>query len=249
MKDKVWFFGNRVSLTITLVVIFIAALGIRLYDLTDLPLDFHPTRQLFSAFKARGMYYASLPESADVPAWKRELAMRQWQTSPIIEPPVMEYIVSLTYRLTGEQLWVARIYSSLFWLIGGWFLFLLAKKISSIDGAMVALLFYLFLPYGIIASRSFQPDPLMVALVIAGAWATYTWRMEGTWKWAITAGLLNGAAIFIKNVAVFPLLGVSLATGIAERSQNVGSGDSLCSADRHIRHQWDIYRRIPDATI
>ena len=211
MKDKVWLFGSRVPLTITLVVIFIAALGIRLYDLTDLPLDFHPTRQLFSAFKARGMYYASLPESADIPAWKREVAMRQWQTSPIIEPPVMEYVVALTYRLTGEQLWVARIYSSWFWLIGGLFLFLLAKRIASTDGAVVALLFYLFLPYGIIASRSFQPDPLMVALIIAGAWATYTWRVEGTWKWAITAGLLNGAAIFIKNVAVFPLLGVSLA--------------------------------------
>ena len=211
MKDKVWFFGSRISLTIALMVIFIAALGIRLYDLTDLPLDFHPTRQLFSAFKARGMYYASLPESADVPAWKREVAMRQWEASPIIEPPVMEYLVAATYHLTGEQLWIGRIYASLFWLIGGWFLFLLAREISSTDGAVVALLFYLFLPYGIIASRSFQPDPLMVALVIAGAWGTYKWRIEGTWKWAIAAGLLNGAAIFIKNVAVFPLLGVSLA--------------------------------------
>jgi len=211
MKDKVWFFGSRISLVITLMVIFTVALGIRLYDLTDLPLDFHPTRQLFSAFKARGMYYSSLPESADVPAWKREIAMRQWQDSPVIEPPVMEYIVANTYRLTGEELWVARIYSSLFWLVGGWFLFLLGKEISSTDGGVVALLFYLFLPYGIIASRSFQPDPLMVALVIAGTWGTYKWRIHGTWKWAITAGLLNGAAIFIKNVAVFPLLGVSLA--------------------------------------
>ena len=211
MREKVWLFGNRISLTITLVVIFIAAMGIRMYDLTDLPLDFHPTRQLFSAFKARGYYYASLPPSADVPEWKRVVAMRQLRDSAIIEPPVMEYIVSFTYRLTGEQLWVARIYSSLFWLIGGWFLFLLAKEISSTDSAVVALLFYLFLPYGVIASRSFQPDPLMVALVIAGVWGTYNWREKGTWKWAVTAGLLNGAAIFIKNVAVFPLLGVSLA--------------------------------------
>jgi len=211
MKNKVWFFGNRVFLTIILVVIFIAALGIRLYDLTDPPLDFHPARQFFSAFKARGMYYASLPATDNVPEWKREVAVRQGQASSIIEPPVMEYIVAFTYRLTGEQLWVARIYASLFWLIGGWFLFMFAKEISSTDAAVVALLFYLFLPYGIIASRSFQPDPLMVTLVIAGAWGTYKWHMEGTWKWAVTAGLLNGAAIFIKNVAVFPLLGVSLA--------------------------------------
>lgn len=211
MKNRVWFFGNRISLMITLTVIFISAMGIRMYDLTDLPLDFHPARQLFSAFKARGMYYASLPESDDVPAWKRDLAIRQGQESAIIEPPVMEYLVASTYRLFGEYLWIARVYSSLFWLIGGLFLFLLARNISSTDGAVVALLIYLFLPYGIIASRSFQPDPLMTMFVIAGAWATFTWREKETWKWAIAAGLLNGAAIFIKNVAVFPLLGVAIA--------------------------------------
>jgi len=43
------FFGSRpVVLWITLAVIFILGIGIRLYDLTDLPLDFHATRQLFS---------------------------------------------------------------------------------------------------------------------------------------------------------------------------------------------------------
>ena len=212
MKNKVWFFGSYISLLVTLGVVFIAALGIRLYDLTDLPLDFHPARQLFSAFKARGMYYSMLPESADVPAWQHELAIKQGNDSAIIEPPVMERLVAFTYLMAGgEYLWIARIYSSLFWLVGGLFLFLLAREISSTDGAIIALIFYLFLPYGIIASRSFQPDPLMVALVIGGAWATYNWREKLTWKWAVTAGLLNGAAIFIKNVAVFPLLGVALA--------------------------------------
>ena len=212
MKNKVWFFGNRISLLITLVIVFIAALGIRMYDLTDLPLDFHPARQLFSAFKARGMYYSMLPESADVPAWQRELAIQQGNESAIIEPPVMERVVALTYLLAGgEYLWIARIYAAVFWLLGGVFLYLLAREISSVDGAMVALIFYLFLPYGIIATRSFQPDPLMVTLVIAGTWAMYHWHTKATWKWALAAGLLNGAAIFIKNVAVFPLLGVALA--------------------------------------
>ncbi|HKJ40301.1 MAG TPA: glycosyltransferase family 39 protein [Anaerolineales bacterium] len=222
MKNKVWFFGSRISLTITLAVIFIAAMGIRLYDLTDLPLDFHPARQLFSAFKARGMYYSMLPESADVPAWQRDLAIQQGRESAIIEPPVLEYVVANTYRLFGEHLWIARIYSSLFWLIGGLFLYLLAREIASTDSAVIVLLLYLFLPYGIIASRSFQPDPLMTMFVIAGTWATFNWREKATWKWAVAAGLLNGLAIFIKNVAVFPLLGVAFAL-ILER----GLVDSL----------------------
>ena len=50
------FFSSRAARTLALVMIFGAALAIRLYDLTDLPLDFHPTRQLVSFIKARGLY-------------------------------------------------------------------------------------------------------------------------------------------------------------------------------------------------
>jgi len=50
------------------------------------------------------------------------------------------------------------------WLLGGLALYALARRIASADGALVALLYYLFLDFGVIASRSFQPDPLMVGL-------------------------------------------------------------------------------------
>jgi len=203
-----WFFGSRKTLIFAVVLAFILALGIRLYDLTDLPLDFNPTRQLFSMLKARGMYYAMSP---DLPAWQREIAIQQWKESPVIEPPVLEGLVAVSYRLFGEHLEIPRIYSSIFWLVGGLFLFLLAHKLTSPNGAFLALLFYLFLPFGVYASRSFQPDPLMVALIIAAAWALWNWRETGAWRWAITAGLLNGLAIFIKNISVFPLAFAALA--------------------------------------
>ncbi len=213
-----WFFGSRKSLYATLVVVFLLAIGIRFYDLTDLPLDVHGPRQLFSALKARGMYYSTNP--AGVPAWQSEVAIRQWQNLATIEPPIMEVLVAGTYLIFGEHLWIARIYSSLFWVAGGIFLFLLAKDLAKRDGfpasrgtngAVVALLFYLFLPYGVLLSRSFQPDPLMVTMILAGAWASFRWRETGKWKWAIAAGLTNGLAIFVKNVAVFPLAFACLA--------------------------------------
>ena len=202
-KNSTWFFGNRYILIATLVLVFALGVGIRFDDLTDLPLDFAPTRQLFSALKARSMYYAMLPESAAIPAWQRAMAAKQ--TTPVIEPPVIEVFTALTYRVFGEYLWIARIYSILFWIIAGFFLFLLARELASTEGAVVALLFYLFQPYGVIASRSFQPDPLMTALIVIAAWSLYRWRSVGTWKWAIAAGLLVGAAVLVKNVAVFPL--------------------------------------------
>ena len=206
-----WFFGGKFSLWIVIAVLILIGAGIRFYDLTDLPLDFHPTRQLYSALKARGMYFNLLP--AEVGGTQAEIAINQWRSIQEIEPPVLEFLTALLYRALGEQLWYARALSILFWLAGSIPLFLLARRLSGNNGALVALGFYLFVPYGIIASRSFQPDPLMVSLMISALWAIAEWQAKGGWKWAITAGLLTGATLFVKNVAVFPLFfGILLTT-------------------------------------
>ncbi|MFZ5820313.1 MAG: ArnT family glycosyltransferase, partial [Chloroflexota bacterium] len=111
------------------------------------------------------------------------------------------------YLLFGEHVWFGRLIASLSWLLGGLALYALARRIASADGALVALLYYLFLDFGVIASRSFQPDPLMVGLTLAALWAFERWLDARAWKWTVAAGLLAGLAVFVKNVAVFPLLG------------------------------------------
>ncbi len=216
------FFAPRWFLIATLVVLFGLGLAIRLYDLTNLPLDFHPTRQLLSALKARGMYYQTAP---NVPDWQRQMALQQWRTRAEVEPEVVEHLVAFTYQFTGEQLWVARIYSSLFWIIGGIFLFFLIRDLISTDGAVIATAYYLFFPYAIIASRAFQPDPFMVMLIIAFWWAFHFWitphhlppfsqkmggEKEGGWLFAVLAGLLGGFAIFVKFYAAFFVIGAAL---------------------------------------
>ncbi len=224
MEQKSFFASSRLFLGVTLFFLFAIALAIRAYDITDLPLDFHPTRQLFSAAKARGMYYETL---TDVPEWQREFAIQQWKTKVTIEPEIMERLAAFIYRFTGEQLWIPRLISSLVWLVGGIFVYLLARDMVSVDGGVLALAFYLFAPYGIFASRSFQPDPLMVTLIVAFWWLIYRWsdsplpvghvpeRVEGrgvraNWTFAILAGLVGGLAIFVKFVAAFFVVGGAL---------------------------------------
>ena len=83
---KVSFFSSRFSQIAALVLLLGLGFAIRLYDLTDLPLDFHPTRQLLSALKARGMYYQNLQS---VPAWQRQMAVHQWKLEGLTEPPII----------------------------------------------------------------------------------------------------------------------------------------------------------------
>jgi hypothetical protein len=213
---KVSFFPSRFSQIAALILLLTLGLGIRLYDLTDLPLDFHPTRQLLSALKARGMYYETL---TDVPAEQRSFAIQQWKFRAAIEPEVIERLTAFTYQFTGEQLWVARVYSSLFWVIGAVFLFLLARRLTFTDGALAATAFYLFAPYAVTASRSFQPDPLMVMLIIVFWWAVSKWADEPTsYKWAVVAGLFGGLAIYVKFVAAFFVIGGGLGVALKRDS-------------------------------
>ncbi|HSB02001.1 MAG TPA: glycosyltransferase family 39 protein [Anaerolineales bacterium] len=213
------FFTSRLARTLALVLIFGAALAIRLYDLTDLPLDFHPTRQLVSIIKARGLYYQTQP--AGIPAWQLKTAIRFAKLKADVEPVVFEHLVAFTYRFTGEQLWVPRVYASLFWLIGGVFLFLLAREFVSFEGALVSITYYLIFPYAIIGSRSFQPDPVMVMLLLAFWWMFARWTalsLEGRGvgvRVAILAGLLGGLAIFIKFSAAFFVIGGALGLALA----------------------------------
>jgi hypothetical protein len=188
---------------IVFLVILIFGMGVRLFDLTDPPLDFAATRQLRSALIARGLYY---PQAENAEDWQREMAEKQGKHS-MIEPTILETIVAVTYRIAGgEYVWIARIYSSFFWVLGGIALFFLVKDMVSTDGAYIALTYYLFVPFGIVASRSFQPDPLMTALIVLSWWTFYRWYRTSTWKWALLAGVSTGAAMMVKSTAVFFLL-------------------------------------------
>ncbi len=87
-------FGKPWQKTALIAVLFMAALGIRLYDLTDLPNDFYMVRSYHSLLIARGMYYEHL---SSAPEWQREMAVTQWKQEGLIEPPIMERITAWTY--------------------------------------------------------------------------------------------------------------------------------------------------------
>jgi 4-amino-4-deoxy-L-arabinose transferase-like glycosyltransferase len=196
---------KKITAIAAVLVIFLAGLGIRLYDLTDYPFDFHPTRQMHSYLIARGMYYENNPE---IPQWQQEMAVQQWKAEGTIEPQLMERMTAFGYKLVGtDAFWIPRLLSILFWMAGSIALLLLCKELFSFKAGLVALMFYLFLPYGAIASRSFQPDPLMVAMIVFTWWGITRWQRLQNWKTAWLTGLLGGITIFIKSVAVFYIAG------------------------------------------
>lgn len=242
--------SNLASFLLWIVTLSTFALGIivRLYDLTDEPLDFHPTRQLRSAIIARGMYYQMLPNSDPD---TRALAIGHANSTGQYEPSILEYLVARTYLLVGsEQVWIARIYNTLFWTIGGVALFLLARRmmLSTTSAGMstsvwvaslVSLAYYLFNPFGIQASRSFQPDPSMVMWILLSQYCLYRWSEGKAWKWALLTGFMGGIAILTKAVAAYIIGGATLAMVIYTLGIPPGS-ETLIAKNRI----WDGVKRI-----
>jgi len=195
----------------TLALVFLLGFGIRLYGLKNPPLDFNAVVQLRSALIARGIYYR-LDTSADPVLRQQAIGLG---TLDPLEPSILESIVGFTDWVVGaENLWVSRIYTALFWVVGGIALFALARRMASFSASLLGVAFYLFLPFGVVASRSFQPDPGMVMWILLSAYAFYRWSeaLDGprrqAWTWCLLAGVLGGIAILVKVVAGFFIMGM-----------------------------------------
>lgn len=204
---------SRLSFLLIASFLVFAGLFTRYTNLSNPLLDFHPTRQLFGAIKARAYY---VQQDQTIPDWQKEIARRQLQTEAVIEPPLIESASAKLYAFYGENTAFPRAISASFWLIGALFLYKLSKNLTqSSFGSLVAVAFYLLLPYGVLASRAFQPDPLMILLLIVYWWAFEKWCHHEGWAWAVLAGLVGGLTIFVKFTSVFFIVFVSLGFLIA----------------------------------
>jgi len=180
--------------------IFLAALGIRFIHINTPFLEFKAQRQYFSAVIARGYYFQN---AQNLPEWQKTIALAGLNSSLHAEPRIMETLVMFGYLLNGgEAYWIPRLYSIVFWLIGGFFLYRIARAYFSYPSAVISLCFYLYLPYGIFASRSFQPDSLMVMLMLGGWWGLVRYAHDESTKNLIFATLITALAFLVKIQAL-----------------------------------------------
>ncbi|HVX30185.1 MAG TPA: glycosyltransferase family 39 protein [Nitrolancea sp.] len=198
---------------IVLTVLFVAALGVRMYHVNDPPLNFQATREYRSLIIARADYF----EHAAVPAWQKQVADFSRHKQGVLEPPIYEKIVSYGYLLAGgEAFWIPKLLSSLFWLAGGYFLYLIALRITDGPAAIFSVAFYLFLPFSIIASRSFQPDPLMIMLLLLSIWLMLRYYERPTTSALLIAAGAAALAFLVKPVSLFVIVSAFVAMGIAQ---------------------------------
>ena len=212
-----------VSLPRLLAVLMLLALAVRVEDLTQPIVRFHPTRHYRSAMLARACY---VDHASAVPPELKAVAQANREMQPAGELPVMEWLACGAYLAIGrEEIAIPRALAALFWVGGAWPVWLLASRFGSPHGALIAAMLHLFLPYGIVASRNFQPDPLMT---FASLWAIVALvrhcdqRRKGGLKSAagrnaMAAAIAVGLAGVIKPMSVFLTVPALVALWLSRR--------------------------------
>ena len=189
------FFTENVFLRRTLLMLlFLAGLLIRLPHLNETPRNYWTMKQYRSALLARALFFNA---STDVPAWRKEAANAARMSYS--EPPLLEMLAAKGYGLLGsEQFWCFRILTIGAWLLGGWFLWLLGRRLLTDVAALVSVVVYLFLSFGVIVSRSFQCDALMLCALIGSILGiVHYFERPGVVR-CLLCTLVSALAIFIK---------------------------------------------------
>lgn len=172
-------------------------------------------REYNSAIFARSFY---LESNAHAEEWRKENALATREQLPLLEPPLTEYLVSLIYRIVGhEEIWYARYLTALFWLVGGFFMYKITQMLLSEDAALLAVGYYLFVPWGVIISRSFQPDSLMMMMFLISLYCILRYFERPLWPNLLLAGTLTGITLLLRPLVLFALFSAFIALSLQKR--------------------------------
>jgi Dolichyl-phosphate-mannose-protein mannosyltransferase len=205
MSEKRSLIREPISRLLVLGSLYLAAFCLRLYGINQAPMELGHLRHYHGALLARGFY-----------EWWLTGDLKTVPPDGIIEPPVLELVASFAYLLFGgEHLWIPQLLSVLFWMVGGVFLYLIAKRIVSPSAAVFSVFFYLFVPYSVLASRAFMPDPLMVMLLLASIFTTLRYHEQPSTRRLLVAAVAASLAIFVKpGICFFPIFGAFLSLAV-----------------------------------
>jgi 4-amino-4-deoxy-L-arabinose transferase-like glycosyltransferase len=198
-------FLSRESLAVAGVLLL--TVGLRAIELDQPIVENYVGRQIPTAMVARNLARGS------------GFLRPQLDTAPLpnlflVEPPLYALAAASLHRGTGLSLESSgRLISALAIALGGWGLYGLVRRRLGGRSAMLSLAAFAILPVTVRYGRSFQPDALMIGLLIAGMRCWDEYEAGGAPPWLVLGVALIATGLAIKIVAasiLIPLVTVIL---------------------------------------
>ncbi len=196
-------------------VVAAIALAWRLVDVADWPSEY-PTIQYESALASRTILLAaSSQRTPEQDAWQKRTGNQY-----IASPPILPGLVAGANAIIGDETpWVSRVFTIGFWLAAGGFVYAAAVRFTASRWAgAVGFAYFVFVPFGMVLSRCFQTEALLVFGLAATIWQLARTPERLTWRQTLLTGLVCGAASFVKPGMLFAPLVAGFAAVIFPRS-------------------------------
>ena len=193
------------------------AIGWRLVDAADWPGAAYPSLQYESALAARTVWLAA---DARARTPEREQWLHSNRTNYITSPPFLPGLGAAVYAATGDEIpWVSHVFMAVFWVGGGAFVGAAGGRLTGSRWAGVGVFAWLVLcPFGMMISRSFQTESLLVFALGGVVWHLARTAPDGTWRRTGRNAVVCGLAALVKPGVLFPPILGAYAAMLLPRS-------------------------------
>ncbi len=125
----------------------------------------------------------------------------------LVEPPIYEQVVVAVRPILGFELEpTGRLVSAAATTLAAWGLFGLVRRREGLLTAFLALGSFCFFPVMIRYGRAFQPDALMLGLILAGLRGWDEFEDRGDWRWAVFGGFVLSLGLAQKITVAWALI-------------------------------------------
>lgn len=198
---KQWFVTHR-WIVATIVVAFI----LRLFWITNQPLDWHAFRQADTASVTRefvlngiDLLHPHYHDLANIQSGKDNLA--GWR---MVEFPWVNGLTAALILVTrGNEIVIGRLVNVLFSLLAIGSVYWLVKRVSDERLALVSATVMSVLPYSVFYSRALLPEAAMLGTSMVSLVAFDIWLEQRSWKWYITSLIALSLALLLKPFVLF----------------------------------------------
>jgi 4-amino-4-deoxy-L-arabinose transferase-like glycosyltransferase len=135
-------------------------------------------------------------------------------------------VACAAYKLAGRELLVVpRAVSAAFWVAGVVPLTLIGLRAMSPVAVLLAGALHLFVPYAIVASRSFQPDPFMTWCSLLALWMLIREHERRSAATFAAAAAATAFALVVKPMSVFLLVPAAIGLAIGRHGARRAPSD------------------------
>jgi 4-amino-4-deoxy-L-arabinose transferase-like glycosyltransferase len=217
-----------------LATLLLAGFGVRAWGLGQPIVENYVGRQVPTAMVARNLERGSgfLDPQLDTAPFPNRF---------LVEPPIFAWAAMATHRATGLGLEPAgRLVSALGMTLALWGLFGLARRRETPRVTWIAVATFALCPVTIRYGRAFQPDALMLGLLVAGMRCWDAHENGGGSRWLVAAVVFLATTLALKVTAAYLL--VPLIWGWHCREDSPAGGG--CRPTHLVRRRWPAARSL-----